>query len=50
MRNNYNSRGGGMGGRNNMNDRPNRNTFNNRDNGKILLYDILQKYFEVIYL
>lgn len=38
MRNsNYNSRGG-VGGRSNMNERPNRNTFNNRDNG---LYFIL---------
>jgi len=31
MRNNYNGRGG-VGGRN-LNDRPSRNSFNNRENG-----------------
>lgn len=38
MRNsNYNNRGG-VGGRSNMNERPNRNTFNNRDNGLYLFF------------
>lgn len=33
VRNNYNNNRGGIGARSNINDRPNRNTFNNRDNG-----------------
>lgn len=37
MRNNNYNRGGGMGGRN-MNERPNRNTFNNRDNGLYFVF------------
>lgn len=42
MRNsNYNSRGG-VGGRSNINERPNRNTFNNRDNG---LYSVFCIFF-----
>jgi len=51
--NNYNNRGGGVGGRNNINDRPNRNTFNNRgDNGLFfylwILFDIKIFYLIVI--
>jgi len=41
MRNNYNGRGG-VGGRN-LNDRPSRNSFNNRENGLYLNFFLVFK-------
>lgn len=50
--NNYNSRG--VGGRSNVNERPNRNTFNNRDNGLYLNFQhsiiVINKLFKLTFM